>query len=943
MSKRIMAVAIGLGLVGGAGWPGIVQAEPAATLLEKGIYAEETKGDLSEALRFYLQITEEAATNRRVAAEAHYRIGMCLLKRGQTDEARQGFDNVILLYPEQRELVDKAKEQLAKLGFAVNGEAPGVPAVVRTTPAAMANDVPATLKKITVTFDQRMMDTSWSWTQRSEESFPKTSGEPSYDSLRKTCTLPVQLEPGKVYWVGINSPEHTLFQTPDQVPAGPYVILFATRSADGKPTPIPEDLAAQAKAINQAAGGASTGPMVMRTTPPTLANEVPASLKKITVTFDQPMMDGSWSWTQRDEESFPKLAGQPSYDSLRKSCSLPVELEPGKVYWVGVNSSQHLTFQTADGVPAKPYVILFATQSADGKPTPIPEDLAAGAKAINDGPKVAARRPVGQRMAAVARRPAGQRLAAESDRSKGWQLWSQGRHAEAEEMFAKATQADPGNANGWQGLGWAQFNLNKPLAAKESFEKCLAIEPTNIAALNGLGWLAKAEGKTEEAIGHWKKAIEASPEATAALNGLAMTSMELKKYGDAVRYYEMMLKAMPAGAQERKQIEEALNKAREASSREQISVTPSSLLPAPWADGEVMPLRLISAADVEIGSLIYTAESTQVDGKDAWRVRSYMALSVSGEMEQFTDVVAERDSFAPITGRTRNSAMGDFRAAYKPGQVSLQTGRKEDAKLRTIDLETVAFDNEQALYLIRRMPLAEEYRGSFPIFTVMGGAVVECRITVVAKERVTVPAGTFDCYKVDLEVYSGETRALLHHLWFSADEHHYLVKYDAGTAVMELKPVSIRKKGEPTVFTHEELGLTLTLPEGWLGSREPSEAGYDLQARLFGPGPEPWAVLTAQQSDGESVRAIAENDSKSLKGFFKNYAIRPESWKEHQVAGLPAASFLADYEDKEPMVEYRTYILGKGRVYWFVFRVPKGDFEKTRPTLDTIVNGFKVQ
>ncbi len=88
---------------------------------------------------------------------------------------------------------------------------------------------------------------------------------------------------------------------------------------------------------------------------------------------------------------------------------------------------------------------------------------------------------------------------------------------------------------------------------------------------------------------------------------------------------------------------------------------------------------------------------------------------------------------------------------------------------------------------------------------------------------------------------------------------------------------------------------------------------------------------------------LPEKDIKTLEGFFKGYVVKPKSWKEHKVAGLPAASFLADYEDKEPMVEYRTYILGKGHVYWFVFRAPKEGFEALRPTLDTTVNGLKVQ
>ena len=133
-----------------------------------------------------------------------------------------------------------------------------MPRVVRTTPAAYANDVSAELDKITVTFDQPMLDQSWSWTG-SGETYPQTPGRPYYDSSRTICTLPVKLEAGKVYWVGINSPSYRNFKSADGAAAKRYVILFATRGADGKPTPIPQDLLDKAKRINEAPEEKSSG------------------------------------------------------------------------------------------------------------------------------------------------------------------------------------------------------------------------------------------------------------------------------------------------------------------------------------------------------------------------------------------------------------------------------------------------------------------------------------------------------------------------------------------------------------------------------------------------------------------------------------------------------------------------------------------------------------
>jgi hypothetical protein len=125
------------------------------------------------------------------------------------------------------------------------------PRVLKTTPAAFATDVAPTLEKISVTFDRPMMDKSWSFTGGGE-TFPKTSGSISYDAARTTCTLPVKLQPGMVYWVGVNSPSFQNFKAASGTPAKRYVILFGTRSADGKATPLPEDLLKQARAINEA-------------------------------------------------------------------------------------------------------------------------------------------------------------------------------------------------------------------------------------------------------------------------------------------------------------------------------------------------------------------------------------------------------------------------------------------------------------------------------------------------------------------------------------------------------------------------------------------------------------------------------------------------------------------------------------------------------------------
>lgn len=123
------------------------------------------------------------------------------------------------------------------------------PVVVATSPQTLKNDVNPDTAQIAVTFDQPMMNFSWSWVGGGEH-FPATTGEPRYDSTRTTCTLPVDLEPGRWYWVGINSQKYVYFQTEKHIAAEPYVLLFATADENGNPTPIPQDYIDEAKRVN---------------------------------------------------------------------------------------------------------------------------------------------------------------------------------------------------------------------------------------------------------------------------------------------------------------------------------------------------------------------------------------------------------------------------------------------------------------------------------------------------------------------------------------------------------------------------------------------------------------------------------------------------------------------------------------------------------------------
>jgi hypothetical protein len=113
----------------------------------------------------------------------------------------------------------------------------------------------------------------------------------------------------------------------------------------------------------QSTAVADLPPIAVKTVPQSGELAVDPALKEITVTFSKDMMTNQmWSWAQIDAASFPKLAGKPRFLSDKRTCVLPVHLEPGRSYALWVNSGSFNNFRDLGNRPAVPYLIAFQTK-----------------------------------------------------------------------------------------------------------------------------------------------------------------------------------------------------------------------------------------------------------------------------------------------------------------------------------------------------------------------------------------------------------------------------------------------------------------------------------------------------------------------------------------------------------------------------------------------------
>lgn len=113
--KMLNVILLVLLAFGTAGYAENIKAP--AVLLQQGIYAEETEGNLDKAMGIYGQIRKDYNDVERISARATYQLGMCHLKKGDKETAAKYFEEVVSYFPDQKSVVQKAQQQLDKLGI----------------------------------------------------------------------------------------------------------------------------------------------------------------------------------------------------------------------------------------------------------------------------------------------------------------------------------------------------------------------------------------------------------------------------------------------------------------------------------------------------------------------------------------------------------------------------------------------------------------------------------------------------------------------------------------------------------------------------------------------------------------------------------------------------------------------------------------------------------
>jgi len=222
------------------------------------------------------------------------------------------------------------------------------------------------------------------------------------------------------------------------------------------------------------------------------------------------------------------------------------------------------------------------------------------------------------------------------------------------------------------------------------------------------------------------------------------------------------------------------NEPEPAPEPEPASVTVSEI---PWPDTEFTGYVIQDYDGNEMGSSALLIRKTL----DIYNLNQKYVFE--GSFDQVLIANVKADDLKPLAGTiTIPEVMLAPLVTYlykEDGTLTIDAATEEGNQHTVVNVPEDTYDNNELLFLLRTIPFEIGYTATFTNVKITTKAEKRAAtVTVVGEEKLQVPAGNFDTYKVELTSASNKK-----YLWYGKEKPHYLVKLDDGTGVILLEEI----------------------------------------------------------------------------------------------------------------------------------------------------------
>lgn len=208
----------------------------------------------------------------------------------------------------------------------------------------------------------------------------------------------------------------------------------------------------------------------------------------------------------------------------------------------------------------------------------------------------------------------------------------------------------------------------------------------------------------------------------------------------------------------------------------QPDIQPLSFNRAPWRAGESSTYQITAQNSVAGTARFDMLQGDHKSNAGGWSLRR--EIQAQGVQEFFTVEVDQEDLRPSTSILTRISDQGKSseQATYNNGAVDIKlTSVMSVTTNHHIDVPSDIRVEPTLVQLVRALPLATGFATRLNSFVPATGLLERITIQVVKDEQITVPAGTFQTWRVELDTGTSKTS-----IWIGREAPYPLVKYIDG-------------------------------------------------------------------------------------------------------------------------------------------------------------------
>jgi hypothetical protein len=196
-----------------------------------------------------------------------------------------------------------------------------------------------------------------------------------------------------------------------------------------------------------------------------------------------------------------------------------------------------------------------------------------------------------------------------------------------------------------------------------------------------------------------------------------------------------------------------------------------------WQSGEASEYEIVDSQGQYIGTMTYHIYNHRTDtgeaDADGWQIRR--EISAQGQQEIALVEVTHQNYRPQHSDLVRMSAQGQeqVETIYNGGRVDIAlTNHLGNTIFERVNTPSDIRDERTVPIILRTLPLKSGYTTRLNSFLPITGQVERVTVQVSKSERVSVPAGTYDTWLVELKTTTYTNRA-----WIGREAPYLLVKF----------------------------------------------------------------------------------------------------------------------------------------------------------------------